>query len=73
MKTIFSEAAEKIRAQLDRHIEILREEIAALLEDYDALAATYQRVMRKFDAQARAEDERLQRDNEPPVPGRWQR
>jgi hypothetical protein len=41
----FSEAAERVRRQLTDALELLRQDVAELLEDYDTLAETYDRVM----------------------------
>jgi len=46
---IMSEAAERVRAQLQQQRKLVREDVAELLEDYDALADTYQRVMKNLD------------------------
>jgi hypothetical protein len=47
---IISEAAERVRVQLEQQQrELIREDVAELLEDYDALADTYQRVMKNLD------------------------
>jgi hypothetical protein len=46
---IISEAAERVRAQLQQQRKLVREDVAELLEDYDALADTYQRVMKNLD------------------------
>jgi hypothetical protein len=44
-----SEAAERVRAQLEQQKQLVRDDVAELLEDYDALAETYQRVMKNLD------------------------
>jgi hypothetical protein len=44
----FSEAAERVRKQILEQRELIREDVAELLEDYDALADTYQRVMKNL-------------------------
>ena len=44
-----SEAADRVRAQLQQQRKLVREDVAELLEDYDALADTYQRVMKNLD------------------------
>lgn len=44
-KTITSEAAERVREQLAEDAELVREDVAELVEDYDALAEVYMRVM----------------------------
>ena len=41
-----SEAAERVRAQLQQAKELVRDDVAELLEDYDAVADVYLRVMR---------------------------
>jgi hypothetical protein len=46
---IISEAAERVRKQILEQLELIREDVAELLEDYDALADTYQRVMKNLD------------------------
>jgi hypothetical protein len=46
---IISEAAERVRAQLVQQQQLVRDDVAELLEDYDALADTYQRVMKNLD------------------------
>jgi hypothetical protein len=46
---IISEAAERVRAQLEQQQQLVRDDVAELLEDYDALAETYQRVMKNLD------------------------
>ena len=43
-----SEAAERVRRQLARALELVRADVGELLDDYDALADTYDRIM-KFD------------------------
>jgi len=45
---IISEAAERVRTQLQQQRELVRDDVAELLEDYDALADTYQRVMKNL-------------------------
>jgi DNA-binding ferritin-like protein len=47
---ILSEAAERVRIQLEQQQQLARDDVAELLEDYDALADTYQRVMKNLDA-----------------------
>ena len=49
MEMIISEAAERVRKQIREERELIREDVAELLEDYDALADTYQRVMKNLD------------------------
>jgi hypothetical protein len=46
---IISEAAERVRAQLEKQQQLVRDDVAELLEDYDALADTYQRVMKNLE------------------------
>jgi hypothetical protein len=46
---VISEAAERVRAQLEQQQQLSRDDVAELLEDYDALAETYQRVMKNLD------------------------
>jgi len=46
---VISEAAERVRAQLQQQRELVRDDVAELLEDYDALADTYQRVMKNLE------------------------
>ena len=46
---VISEAAERVRVQLEQRAELVRDDVAELLEDYDALADTYQRVMKNLD------------------------
>ena len=46
---VISEAAERVRAQLEQQQQLVRDDVAELLEDYDALADTYQRVMKNLD------------------------
>ena len=46
---IISEAAERVRIQLAQQQQLVRDDVAELLEDYDALADTYQRVMKNLD------------------------
>ena len=46
---IISEAAERVRLQLEQKQQLIREDVAELLEDFDALADTYQRVMKNLD------------------------
>jgi hypothetical protein len=43
---IMSEAAERVREQLEQELELVRADVAELLEDYDAVADVYLRVMR---------------------------
>jgi hypothetical protein len=50
MEMIISEAAERVRKQIREERELIREDVAELLEDYDALADTYQRVMKNLDS-----------------------
>jgi hypothetical protein len=38
-----------VRKQILEQLELMREDVAELLEDYDALADTYQRVMKNLD------------------------
>jgi hypothetical protein len=49
MEMIISEAAERVRKQILEQLELVREDVAELLEDYDALADVYQRVMKNLD------------------------
>ena len=49
MAVIISEAAERVRVQLAQQQQLVRDDVAELLEDYDALADTYQRVMKNLD------------------------
>jgi hypothetical protein len=49
MEITISEAAERVRKQILEQQELIREDVAELLEDYDALADTYQRVMKNLD------------------------
>ena len=46
---IISEAAERVRIQLAQQQQLVRDDVAELLEDYDALADTYQRIMKNLD------------------------
>jgi hypothetical protein len=46
---IISEAAERVRVQLEQKTELVRDDVAELLEDFDALVDTYQRVMKNLD------------------------
>ena len=46
---IISEAAERVRVQLEQQTELVRDDVAELLEDFDALVDTYQRVMKNLD------------------------
>jgi hypothetical protein len=43
--TKFSEAAKRVRKCIKRGLRLVRDDVAELLEDYDALADTYERVM----------------------------
>jgi hypothetical protein len=45
----FSEAAERVRKQIREQRELIREDVAELLEDFDTLADVYQRVMKNLD------------------------
>jgi len=49
MAVDYSEAAERVRKQILEQLELIREDVAELLEDFDALADTYQRVMKNLD------------------------
>jgi hypothetical protein len=46
---IISEAAERVRVQLKQQQQLVRDDVAELLEDFDALVDTYQRVMKNLD------------------------
>ena len=47
---IISEAAERVRVQLKQQQPLVRDDVAELLEDFDALVDTYQRVMKNLDS-----------------------
>ncbi len=41
----YSEAAQRLRAQLEANEPLVRDDVAELLEDYEALTDAYRRVM----------------------------
>jgi hypothetical protein len=44
---IMSEAVERVRRQLKLEQELVRDDVAEVIEDYDALAEVHRRVMRQ--------------------------
>jgi hypothetical protein len=42
---ILSEAVERVRQQLEKEQELVRDDVAEVIEDYDALAGAYHRAM----------------------------
>jgi hypothetical protein len=46
---ILSEAVERVRQQLEKEQELVRDDVAEVIEDYDALADAYHRAMRNIE------------------------
>ena len=56
MPIIMSEAAERIRSQLADETELVRADVAELLEDYDALNEVHMRVMRNLETMGKTDE-----------------